>query len=305
MNSEKKKGLMRDKKLFLFILPVVLYVFITSYLPLWGWSFGFVRYKPGRNLFDCDFAGLEYFKGLFGNVVMRRNLVRVLKNTFGIHFLGYIFSPLPLLFAVFLSEIRSKKFQKVVQTVTTLPNFISWVIMYTLARAIVGTNGALNIILHNLGSDLTINVLNSSEHVWLTQVVLQTWKKLGWDAIVYFAAIAGINQDLYEAAMVDGATKMQRIWYITLPNLIPTYFTLIIIGIGNFLSTGVNQYLVFCNALNKDYIETLDLYVYNIGIGGGQISYSVAVGIMKTAVALVLFASANYASKKVRGSSVF
>ena len=267
MNSKKRKGLKRDKKLFLFVLPVILYVFITSYLPLWCWSFAFVQYKPGRDLLKCNFLGLQNFKDLFGNVVLRRNLVRVLQNTFGMHFLSYLFSPLPVLFAVFLSEVRNKKFQKIVQTVTTLPNFISWVIMFSLARSILGADGVMNTLFQNLGMDVTINVLNSGEHVWLTQVLISTWKGLGWSAIVYFAAIAGLDQELYEAAMVDGAKKMQRIWYITLPNLIPTYFTLLIMSIGNFLNTGVEQYMVFGNALNKDYIETLDLYVYNIGIG--------------------------------------
>ena len=304
MNSKKRKGLRRDKKLFLFVLPVILYVLVTAYLPLWGWSFAFVQYKPGRKVLDCNFLGLQNFTDLFGNAVLRRNLLRVLRNTLGMHFIGLLFSPLPVLFAVFLSEVRSKKFQKVVQTVTTLPNFISWVITYSMARAILGADGILNALLQNLGME-TINVLNSGDNVWLTQALVSIWKGLGWSAIVYFAAIAGLDQELYEAAMVDGAKKMQRIWYITLPNLIPTYFTLQIISIGNFLNSGIDQYMVFGNALNKNYIETLDLYVYNIGIGSGQISYSIAVGIMKTAVSLVLFGTANYASKKVRGNSVF
>lgn len=300
-----KKGLGRDKKLFLFILPVIVYVFIKAYLPLWGWSFAFVQYKPGRDLFDSTFVGLQNFKDLFTNVVMRRNILRVLKNTFGIHFLSYVFSPLAMFFAVFLSEVRSKKFQKVVQTVTTLPHFISWVIMFSLASALFGADGLINTVLHNLGSDFRVNILSTDKHVWITQVLLQVWKSLGWSAIVYFAAIAGLDQELYEAAMVDGANKMQRIWHITLPNLIPTYFVLLIINVGNFLSTGVDQFLAFSNALNKEHIETLDLYVYNLGIGSGLISYGVAVGILKSLVAVVLFSVANFASKKVRGSSVF
>ena len=231
--------------------------------------------------------------------------MRVLMNTFGIHFLGYLFTPLPMMFAILLSEVRSKKFQKVVQTITTLPNFISWVIMFSLAMSIFGSTGLVNTLLDNLGVDATVNILNSDKHVWLTQVLLQQWKGLGWSAIVYFAAIAGLDQELYEAAMVDGAGRWQRIWYITIPQMIPTYFVLLIMSIGNFLNTGVDQYLAFGNALNKEYIEVLDLYVYNLGIGNGQISYSVAAGMMKSVVALVLFAVANTASRKIRGTSVF
>ena len=302
---KQKKTLSRGMKCFLYVLPVIILIFIFGYLPLWGWSYALFQYKPGRALLDCKFVGLQNIKDLFGNAVMQRNILRVLKNTFGIKFLGYVFSPLPMLFAVLLSEVRSKRFQKLVQTVTTLPHFISWVIMFSLALAMFGTDGLVNTTLHNLGSETTINVLNSDKHVWLTQVLLQQWKEVGWKAIVYFAAIAGLDQGLYEAASIDGAGKMQRIWYITLPQLIPTYFVLLIMDIGKFLNSGIDQYLSFGNALNKEYIEVLDLYVYNIGIGSGQISYSVAVGVLKSLVALVLFASANYVSKKVRGSSVF
>ncbi len=279
-------------------------VILFRYVPIWGWSFAFVRYKVGRPLAKCAFVGFENFADLFGNIIMRKNIRRVLLNTFGIHFLGYLFTPLPMLFAVFLSEVRSKRFQKLVQTVTTLPHFISWVILFSLTLSLVGTNGLINTLLRNAGLE-PINILNTDKHVWLTQVLLQQWKGLGWSSIVYFAAIAGLDQQLYEAAMVDGAGKMQRIWHITLPQLIPTYFVLLMIRIGNFLNTGVDQYLTFGNALNKQFIEVLDLYVYNLGIGSGQISYGVAAGILKSLVAVVLFSAANILSKKVRGTSVF
>lgn len=304
-NSTRLNKQKKDFKIFLYMLPPMMLVFVFHYLPLWGWSFAFFQYKPGRKLLDCAFVGLQNFKDLFGNAVLRNNMLNVLKNTFGIHMLGYLFSPLPMLFAAFLSEVKSKKFQKVVQTVTTLPNFISWVIMYSLALALFGSTGIVNTVLKNLNTDIVVNILNTDKHVWLIQVLLQEWKGLGWSAIVYFAAIAGLDQELYEAAMVDGAGKMQRIWKITLPQLIPTYFVLLIISIGNFLNTGVDQYLAFGNALNMKYIEVLDLYVYNLGIGSGQISYGVVAGMLKSLVALVLFTAANTLSKKVRGTSVF
>ena len=302
---KSKRGFNKNFKLFLYVLPGIIFVFIAAYLPLWGWSYAFYHYKPGKALWDCEFVGLQNFKDLFGNVIMRKNIVRVLRNTFGIQFLGYLFSPLPMLFAILLSEVKSRKFQKTVQTVTTLPNFISWVIMFSLATAIFGNDGLVNKLFENLGLGTRLNVINSTKHVWLTQVLLQQWKGLGWSSIVYFASIAGLDQELYEAAMVDGAGKMQRIWNITIPQLIPTYFVLLIMSIGNFLNSGVDQYLAFGNALNKEFIEVLDLYVYSIGIGSGQISYSVVVGVLKSLVALILFTMANTASKKIRGTSVF
>ena len=292
-------------KLFLLVLPCIVFIFIFKYLPLWGWSFAFFQYKPGMSLKDCDFVGLQNFKSLFGNKVMRDNLFRVLRNTFAIQGLNFLLMPVPMLFAIFLSEIKSKKFQKVVQTLTTLPHFISWVIMFSLASSLFGSTGLVNSVLQDMGREATINFLTTDQHVWLTRALLNLWKSMGWSSIIYFAAITGLDQEVYEAAMVDGASRWHKIRYITIPLLIPTFFVLLIMNIGNFLNSGIDQYLAFSNALNKDYIEVLDLYVYNLGIGSGQISFSVAVGIMKSVVAIVLFSVANFASKKVRGTSVF
>lgn len=292
-------------KLFLLALPVLIYIFVFKYMPLWGWSYAFFSYKPGLSLAQCDFVGLQNFQNLFGNAVMRDNLFRVLRNTFGIQILNYILMPVPMLFAIFLSEIKSKRFQKVVQTVTTLPHFISWVIMFSLASSIFGSSGLINSLIHDLGFEATINILTTDDHVWLTQALLNLWKSMGWNAIVYFAAITGLDQQVYEAAEIDGANRWQKITKITIPLLMPTFFVLLVINIGNFLNSGIDQFLAFSNALNMSHIEVLDLYVYNLGIGSGQISFSVAVGIMKSVVAVILFASANFASKKIRGTSVF
>lgn len=308
MTKEKlsKRKRWNSVKVFFLALPAILLVFLFHYAPLWGWSYAFFSYKPGKRLWDCTFVGWENFKVLFGNAVMRKNLLRVLRNTFGIHMLGYVFSPLPLLFAVFLNEMHSKRFRKFVQSVTTLPNFIGWVVIYSLVNSFLSTNGLVNNVLSDMGLiETATNYMTQGSHWWLRMVLFQQWKSLGWSAIVYFASIAGIDQEMFEAAMVDGASRMQRIRYISIPLLIPTYFVLLVMGIGNFLNTGVDQYLAFCNAINKESVEVLDLYVYNLGIGSGQISFSVAVGVMKTVVALILFASANYASKKIRGTSVF
>ena len=302
---KKKKVTMRNMKPFFYVLPGVLFVILFHYVPLWGWIYAFFQYKPGRALADCQFVGFKNFADLFGNPVMVRNIMRVMRNTLGIQAWNYLLSPLPMLFAVFLSEVRSKKFQKIVQTVTTLPHFISWVIMYSLATAIFNTDGLLNNVLTSAGLEPIGNILHSKDNVWITQALIAKWKDLGWNAIVYFAAIAGLDQQLYEAASIDGAGKMQRIWYITLPQMIPTYFVLLVMNIGQFLNQGVDQFLNFSNALNKEYIEVLDLYVYNMGIGSGMISYSVAVGVLKSVIAVILFASANFASKKIRGNSVF
>ena len=292
-------------KLFLFIVPCLALVFVFHYMPLWGWIYAFFQYKPGMSLANCKFVGFQNFTNLFGNPVMRQNLFRVLRNTLGIQFINYLLMPVPMLFAIFLSEIKSTRFQKCVQTLTTLPHFISWVIMFSLMSSLFGSSGLVNALMQKFGAEMTVNILTTDKHVWLIQALLYTWKNLGWNAIIYFAAITGLDQEVNEAAMIDGANRWQRIRYITIPLLMPTFFVLLIMSIGNFLNSGIDQFLAFSNALNKEYIEVLDLYVYNLGIGSGQISFSVAVGVMKSIIALILFGLANTASKKIRGTSVF
>lgn len=304
-NDLRSSRKFREKQLFFYVLPGILLTLIFSYLPMWGWSYAFIKYRPGKSLFESEFVGWDNFTMLFGNPVIRKNIFQSLKNTLGINFLGYLTMPLPMIFAIFLSELRSTKFKKVVQTVSTLPHFVSWVVVYSLISGLFSVSGLINTLLMENGI-LTepINILTTDKHVWITQTLLYLWKKLGWDSVIYFAALAGIDQTLYEAAMVDGAGRFQRIWHITIPNLIPTFFVVLIMGVGNMLSTGVDQYLVFGNAMNMKYIQTLDLYVYNLGLGSGNISAGVAVGILKTVVAVTLFGSANWLSKKVRGNGI-
>lgn len=291
-------------KLFLLVLPCIIFIAIFHYLPLWGWSYAFFQYKPGISLANSTFVGFDNFKQLFGNPVLRSNLFRVMKNTLGIQGLNFLFMPIPMLFAIFLGEITSQRFQKLVQTFTTIPHFISWVIMFSLATNLFGSTGLINSFITQAGGN-PINILTTDNHVWITQSLLTLWKTMGWNAIIYFAAITGLDQEVYEAAMVDGVTRWQKIKHITIPLLMPTFFVLLVMNIGNFLNSGVDQFLAFGNALNKNSIEVLDLYVYNLGVGSGQISYSVAVGIMKSLIALGLFSAANFASKKIRGTSVF
>lgn len=294
-------------KLFFMLLPCLIFVFLFSYLPLWGWSYSFFNYKPGKALLDCEFVGWDHFTRLFGNPVLRRQLIMVLRNTLAMAGLGVLFSPLTPVFAICMSELTNRRYRKIVQTLTTLPHFISWTIMYSLVFFMLNVNtGFINNLLVQTGVlDQPVNFLVSQDHVWLTMQGYGLWKGLGWGAIVYMAAIAGIDQELYEAAMIDGAGRLQRVWYITVPGLVETYFVLLIISFGNFLNTGMEQYYVFQNAMNQDYIQVLDLYVYNQGIKGGQVSYATAIGTMKSLIALVLFTFANILSKKVRGTSVF
>ena len=291
-------------KLFLLIVPFLVLVLRFSYYPLDGWLYAFYDYRPPRPFSDAEFVGLKWFKSLVENPVKVAQLVQVLKNTFAMSAITLGTSWLPMLFAVFMNEIKCVPFRKFVQTVTTLPNFISWVLVYSVAFSIFNSTGMMNTLLVNLGIiEKPILFLQSSEHVWLTQWLWLTWKNLGWAAIMYIAAISGIDDELFQAARVDGATRMQCIRYITIPSLLPTFFVLLMMNIGNFLSNGMEQYYVFQNAFNKENIQVLDLYVYNLAMGSGSYSVSVALSMLKSVVSLVLLVIANAVSKATRGES--
>ena len=311
MNRVIESGYIKNRKhesvkLFLMVLPCIGFVFLFSYLPLWGWLYSVIDYKIGTPLFDCEFVGLKYYTTLFRNPVRRLQLFNSLKNTFGMAILDIIFSPLTPTFAIFLNEMNRTKYKKFIQTATALPYFVSWVIVYSLAFYMFSTEGFVNNLLMLSGiTDSPVNFLTSTNNVWLAMKGYQIWKNLGWSAIVYLAAISSIDPTLYDAAMIDGANRMQRIWHISVPGIIPTYFVLLIMQIGHFLNVGMEQYLLFGNAMNMQNVEVLDLFVYHKGIDNGQISFATAIGIMKSVVSLVLFTFANIFSKRVRGTSIF
>ena len=292
MKSEgKKKTRLINQggfRLWLLSLPFLILIFLFSYLPLYGWVYALFDYKPGRALLDCKFVGLDNFTRMFADKYALEDIVRVMKNTLGMSLIGIATSGLPMMFAVFLAEIKSKHYRKAVQTLTTIPNFISWVLVYSVAYAMFSVNdGFVNRLLMDLGIlDEGINFLASGKHVWLSMWLWGTWKGLGWSAIMYIAALTGIDQEQYEAAAVDGAGRMQKIWHITIPGLLPTYFVLLLLSIANLVNNGMEQYFVFQNAMNKEYIEVLDLYVYNQGMVGINYSYSTAVSILKSIVSV-------------------
>lgn len=296
----------RGLKLFFTILPLLVLVFLLNYLPLRGWIYAFYDYKPGLRLEDCEFVGFKHFYTMLINPFSRAEVMRVLRNTFAMSFLGILSSPLPMVFAICLSEIRSSRYRKVIQTVTTLPNFISWVLVYAIAFAMFSVgDGFVNRVLVQLNIiDDAVNFLASDRYVWLKMLAWSTWKSLGWNAIMYIAALANIDQEQYEAAAVDGANRFQRIWHITVPGLMPTFFVLLILSIANFINNGMEQYYVFQNSMTKSYVEVLDLYVYNLGLAGRQYSFSTAVGMLKSIVSIILLFLANGLSRLFRGESI-
>lgn len=295
------------KQLFMMLLPFLVLILLFSYLPLWGLRYAFYNYHPGDTLSKDNFVGWYWFTFLFKNPATVKDIIRVLRNTLAMSGLGIAVSWCPMVFAMFLAEIRSTTVRRIVQTLTTIPNFISWVLVYAIAVCIFSTDGFIsNLMVHSGTWSQGVNMLMSGSHTWLKMLAWGTWKGLGWSAIMYIAAITGIDQQLYEAATVDGAGRFQKMWHVTLPELIPTYMVLLLLSIAGILSNGLEQYYCFRNTTNTEYIEVLDLYVYLLGIGSGNpsIPLSTVVGFIKSLVSVALLFGANAISKVIRGQSV-
>lgn len=291
-------------RLFLMMLPVILMAFLFCYLPIYGWRYAFFELVPGDYTLTANkFVGFEQFKYLFQN---GSDTLRVLRNTLVMSGLGIATSWLPIAFAVMLAEIPSSKFQRFVQTFTTIPNFISWVLVYAVALAIFSKDGFLNQMIGLLTGNRPDTIyLQDGSMTWLKMLLWGTWKGLGWSAIIYIAGIAGIDQQLYEAARVDGANRWQCIRHVTIPGLLPTYMVMLLMSIAGILSNGMEQYLVFSNAWNTETIEVLDLYVYNIGMGSSaNLPLATVVGVTKSLVGVTLLLIANRVSKSIRGESI-
>lgn len=299
--SHKPKWKKSEWKLFGMVFPIMILLFMLAYVPIFGWIICLYDYRPGIPLFENEFIGFKYFETIFSD----KDILRSLGNTLIFSGVNFLLTPLPMIFAVCLNEITNSKFRKLVQTVTTLPHFISWIILYAFAFALFSTDGVMNrVLLDQSLIEAPILPLQNKEIVYPLQIFLTKYKELGWSAIVYIAAIAGIDQEQYEAARIDGAGRFKSAIHITIPNLMPTFITLLILNVSNIINTGYEQYFVFKNAFVYDKIEVLDLYIYRMGLQLGDYSYATAVGILKSIVSITLLVAANTISKKVRDTSI-
>ncbi|MBJ6360753.1 ABC transporter permease subunit [Paenibacillus sp. GCM10012307] len=298
----KSKRIKKDGiTLFLLSTPFIIAMILFSYFPVYGWIYAFFDYKPGIPLSSTPFVGLSNFQKIFDTPA---DLINALINTLAMNFLNILLSPLAIVFAIMINEVRSTRYKKFVQTLSTLPNFISWVLVFSLAFAFFSSDGFINTVLSKLGVDKQIDPIGTESVTWFFQAGITVWKSLGWSAIIYIAAIAGIDGELYDAAKVDGAGRFKSIWHITVPGVLPTFFVLLLLSVSNMLSSSFDQYFVFYNPLVADKIEVLDYYVYRAGIKVGDYPFATAVGMFKTLVSVVLLFSVNFISKKIRGQSM-
>ena len=301
LGRKKVRGL----KYLLLAVPFLIYVFAMSYVPLMGWIYSVFDYKLGQRFLDpgsMTFIGLENFRKLFRE---RTEVMRVMRNTLVMSGLGLLSTPVPVLFAILFNELKGSRFKKFIQTTTTLPNFISWITVYGIAFSFFSVNGFVSMLLKNFGLETSpTGILGDSSKVWLVQWLLGIWKSFGWSAIIYIAAIVGIDSELFDAARVDGANKLQTIRHITIPGIMPTYVVMFLLAVSNILSNGFDQYFMFYNPMVSDKIEVLDYYVYKVGFSINDYSYSITLGMLKSVLSIALLFIANALSKKVRGESI-
>ncbi|MDQ8739024.1 ABC transporter permease subunit [Paenibacillus sp. LHD-38] len=286
------------------VWPGLLFLLLFAYVPMYGLLIAFKEYDIFLGIYESPWVGLEHFKEFF----IDTNFFKVLRNTIAINLLGLIIGfPIPILFALMLNEITNMWFKKWVQTISYLPHFISVVVFGALIMNVLSpTNGIVNEVLVSVGIlDEPLNFMGEPNYFWGIYIVGEILKGMGWGAILYFSAIAGVDQDMYEAATIDGATRFQKMRHITVPSIMGTIVIMFIFAVAALLNTGAEQVLVLQNALNLETSETIDTYVYKLGLRNMRYSYSTAVGLAKSIVAVLLLLGANYLSKKVTNKGLF
>jgi len=297
------RRLLNQKYLQVMALLGVAWIIIFSYIPMYGVIIAFKQYVITHSISDAPWVGLENFKAFLDD----DELPKVIWNTLGMSFFKLLIGfPLPILFALFLNELRSLRLKKAVQTISYLPHFLSWVILGGILATWLADVGIINHILMGLHIiKEPISYLAEPSYFWSIIITSDIWKELGWSAIIYLAAIAGVSPDLYEAATIDGAGRFQKMWYVTLPGIKGTVSILFILAISGVLNSNFDQILVLRNSLNESASNVIDIYVYQTGLVNSRYSYSAAVGLIKSLIALVLLLIANSVSKKLNDSSLF
>ena len=292
-----------QRTLYMMSLPFVVLVFVFNYLPVWGWTMAFQNYKPGRSFFEQEWIGFDHFITLFTD----ERFLMVLRNTLAMSLMGLVVGfTVPIIFAVLINEVRHSFFKRTVQTVTYLPHFVSWVVVAGIVTKMLSVDGGIvNDLLLGLGIiDKPFQFMAQGTWFWGIITVSDLWKEMGWNAIIFLAAIAGLDPQLYEAAKVDGAGRLRRIWHVTLPGIRPTILVVLILNIGHLVSIGFEKQMLLGNSLVLDYSEVLDLYALNYGIGLGQFSYGTAIGIFNSVVSIILLFLANGVFKRFSNQSV-
>lgn len=285
------------------ILPAMIVLLIFAYIPMYGIIIAFKDFNYRDGIWGSDWVGLKHFISLLKDP----NLWNVLRNTMIINVLGTLICfPAPIMLALIINELPNGKFKKVTQTVSYLPHFLSWVIFAGIVLEMLRPSGILSNLWVTLGiSKEPVNFMVHGPWFYIIFVLSSLVKGLGYGSIIYVAALAGVDQEVVEASVVDGCSRWQRVRHILIPSIMGTVVVMLILQIGSILNTGLEQVLIFQNSINLPYSETLDTYVYKVGIAQGRMSYSTAVSLLKSLVSVVLLVMANTFSKKVTDRGLF
>ena len=295
-----KQRLWDQRYLYILLFPALACLIVFSYIPMSGIYMAFTNFQPRGNgyigdLFGAEFVGFQWFEYFFTT-----DFFKIMRNTLATSLLTLLFSfPLPIILAVLLNEVKNKFAKSFVQTATYLPYFISWVIAANIFLTFLSSDGVINNILIALGvTDESIQFFQHGPYFWWILAFANAWKGMGYNAIIYLAAISGISQDMYEAAEIDGANRWKKIIHITLPAIKGTIIVMLILAIGGVLNTGYEQQLLMANDSILEYSDVLDTYAYRYGLRNGMYSYGTAVGLFKSIVSFILVMGANKISKR-------
>ncbi len=282
------KRVRKYRTLLFMLVPGFILVAVFNYIPMVGLSLAFIDLRL-NDLWNSPFVGLMHFE----KILVDHNFALALRNSLTISLMKLVAGfPVPILFALLLNEVRNVKYKKLVQTVSYLPHFISWVIMASIFRQILSLSGPINAIRTSMGMQPLQFMVDSRYFRWIL-VFTDIWKGFGWSSIIYFAALSSINPDLYEASDLDGANRRQKAWYISIPSIAPTIVVLLVLSLQGILSAGFDQVFNMYSVSVYDVADIIDTYVYRKGIQGAQFSYSTAIGLFNSVVAIVLMVIAN------------
>jgi len=297
------RALSRQKMLMLMSLPFLAWLIVFKYVPLWGWTIAFQKYRLGRDLFDQAWVGLDNFKFLFKEeqfyLVLRNTLVMSTINLV----LGFVTA---ITLALLLNELRRIVFKRTVQTISYLPHFISWVVAANIVQTTLAPEGIFNVLLLQFNIiDKPVLWLGVGEYFWSILGITEVWKNVGWNTIIYLAAITAIDPTQYEAAEIDGATRVQKMLHITLPGIKSIIVILLIMNLGNILESGFEPQYLLGNGMNVEYSENLDIFVLKYGIQMNNYGLATAAGMFKTVVSFIFLIAANNIAKRLGESRLY
>jgi putative aldouronate transport system permease protein len=307
MKSKQTRTLLKDinryRSLYLMILPAVISVFIFEYIPIYGVQIAFKDFRTKLGIFGSEWAGFKHFLRFFDYPYFWT----ILWNTIRISLMGLLFFPVPVIFAIMLNEMRDGKLKKTCQTITYAPHFISTVLVCSMTMLFLNRQGLFNIIGGTLFGDgyKAVDFMSNPDVFPWAYSLSGVWSELGWGTIIYIATLAGVSSELVEAAKIDGATRFQVIRHVYLPHLKPTIITMLILQIGQMLSVGFEKVFLLQNPLNMEVSNVISTYVYEVGIGMHEYSYSTAIGLFNSVINIILILTANAVSKKVADSGLW